>query len=450
MSLLVRLDRAVLGPRPDRMPPARVVAAIGRLQQSSEVLIGWVQLGLAATFATLYTLAPKAFMHDSAMLAPVPLALGIYAAFSLARLVLAYHDVLPRWILALSVMADMALLLGLIWSFHRQYGQPPAFYLKAPTLLYVFIFIALRSLRFEVGYVLLAGATAAVGWLAMLSYAVMHSPGVEITRSYVAYITTNAILRGAEFDKVISILLVTLILALAIARARRLMIKAIVDGAAADELSRFFDPAVARSIAETDAIMAPGQGRAVEATILHCDIRGFTRLAATLAPDALMALLADYQSRVIACIAAQGGSVDKFLGDGVLASFGAARASDRHAAEAVAAAQAIVGVCAAWAAERAAAGLEPIRIGVTVASGTVIFGAVGDASRLEITVIGEPVNLAAKLDKHCKVEGAALLLPLTTYALALNQGLAPPAEAETLPARRVDGLAGPLDLVRLA
>ncbi|MHA4875171.1 hypothetical protein, partial [Enterococcus faecium] len=82
------------------------------------------------------------------MMAPVPLALAIYAAFSLGRLILAYHDALPRWILALSVIADMALLLGLIWSFHRQYGQPPAFYLKSPTLLYVFIFIALRALRF--------------------------------------------------------------------------------------------------------------------------------------------------------------------------------------------------------------------------------------------------------------------------------------------------------------
>lgn len=450
MSLLARLDRAVLGPRPERLPPARVAAAIARLQQSSEVLIGWVQLGLAATFATLYTLAPKAFAQDGMMMAPVPLALAIYAAFSLGRLILAYHDALPRWILALSVIADMALLLGLIWSFHRQYGQPPAFYLKSPTLLYVFIFIALRALRFEVGYVLLAGFAAAVGWLAMLSYAVMNSPGVEITRSYVAYITTNAILRGAEFDKVISIVLVTLILALAIARARRLMIKAIVDGAAADELSRFFDPAVARSIAETETAIIPGQGRAVEATVLHCDIRGFTGLAATLDPDALMALLADYQSRVVACIAAHGGSVDKFLGDGVLASFGAARPSNRHAADAVEAAIAIVAACDAWAGEREAAGLAPVRIGVTVASGTVVFGAVGDASRLEITVIGEPVNLAAKLDKQCKVEGCALLLPLATYALALGQGLAPPPGAATLPDRRVEGIGHRLDLVRIA
>ena len=59
----------------------------------------------------------------------------------------------------------MSLLFGLIWSFHLQYGQPPSFYLKAPTLLYVFIFIALRALRFAPTYVLAAGLTAALGKL---------------------------------------------------------------------------------------------------------------------------------------------------------------------------------------------------------------------------------------------------------------------------------------------
>ena len=59
----------------------------------------------------------------------------------------------------------------LIWSFHRTYQQPPSFYLKAPTLLYVFIFIALRALRFDARYVLLAGGTAIIGWAILMIYA---------------------------------------------------------------------------------------------------------------------------------------------------------------------------------------------------------------------------------------------------------------------------------------
>lgn len=86
----------------------------------------------------------------------------------------------------------MLLLFGLIWSFHLQYDQPAAFYLKAPTFLYAFIFIALRVFSFEVGLVVLAGAAAAIGWLVLVVYAVAESQaGDIITRDYIAYMTSS-------------------------------------------------------------------------------------------------------------------------------------------------------------------------------------------------------------------------------------------------------------------
>jgi hypothetical protein len=101
--------------------------------------------------------------------------------------------------LSLSVIADMALLMVLIWSFHRAYQQPPSFYLRAPTPLYVFIFIALHSLRFDARYVLLAGATAITGWSLLVLYAAaFETGGMSVTRDYVEYMTGNTILLGAE------------------------------------------------------------------------------------------------------------------------------------------------------------------------------------------------------------------------------------------------------------
>ena len=78
---------------------------------------------------------------------PVGLALMTYFVFSVFRVWLSYRVRLPGWFLSLSVGADPALLMTVIWSFHIQYDQPAPFYLKAPTFLYVFIFIALRALR---------------------------------------------------------------------------------------------------------------------------------------------------------------------------------------------------------------------------------------------------------------------------------------------------------------
>jgi len=195
--------------------PERVRLAIRDQQDRSEILIGWFQLGVLVLIGSLYFAAPKTFSED-AEFAPVPWALAIYLVLTLIRLVWAHRGRLPGWALALSVVFDMALLMVLIWSFHLQYQQPASFYLKAPTLLYVFIFVALRTLRFEVRYVLLGGVVAALGWLGMVSYVIFSNPADNmITRDYVHYMTSNSVLLGAEFDKIISILTVTAILAVA-------------------------------------------------------------------------------------------------------------------------------------------------------------------------------------------------------------------------------------------
>jgi adenylate cyclase len=240
--------------------PARVRDVISREQDASEILIGWVQLGVVLTFAALYYLSPKQ-PGANPMISPEPWVLAAYVLFTLVRLNLAYRRRLPNWLLYVSVVMDMALLLVLIWSFHLKYDQPASFYLKVPTLLYVFIFIALRALRFEVRYVLIAGGVAALGWLLMVLYVVSVDPSDPmITRDYVEYMTSNSVLLGAEFDKVISILMVTAILAVAIARARRLLIASVVESSTARELSKFVPDEVARQAKAGEEHLQAGQG----------------------------------------------------------------------------------------------------------------------------------------------------------------------------------------------
>ena len=211
-------------------------------------------------FILLYTIAPKTSAGTGFQ--PVPWALGLYFVFTLIRLSFAYRHILPQWLLMASVVMDMGLLMVLIWSFHLQYEQPAPFYLKAPTLLYVFIFISLRALRFEPRYVVAAGVTAAAGWLILLLYALndMTSMGETITRDYVLYMTSNRVLVGAEIDKILSILVVTFVLAVALIRARRVLIRAVVEGTAAQDLSRFVSPEIADRITAADEAIQPGDG----------------------------------------------------------------------------------------------------------------------------------------------------------------------------------------------
>jgi adenylate cyclase len=448
-SPLRRWARFVVGPPTPPHIPERVQQALAQEQDAGEILVSLIQLVAIGLFGLVYTIAPKGFPADVPF-EPVPWTLGAYTVFTLLRLWLAWRRRLPAWFLALSVIVDVTVLMVTIWSFHLQYQEPAPIYLKATTLMYVFILIALRTLRFEPGLVLLAGITGAVGWLVVVAYAVLADGGAAITRSFATYAMSHEVLLGAEVDKMLSILIVTAILALALLRGRKLLIRATTEQLAASELSRFFAPEVAGRIRETEAAIEPGQADARNAAILMIDLRGFTPLSQRLAPRAVMALLSDYQSRMVAEIDRHGGSVDKFLGDGILASFGATRASGSYAADGLRALEGLIDAARDWAREREAAGLPAPAIGAALATGQVMFGAIGDQSRLEYTVIGDPVNMVAKLEKHTKVEGVAALCTVEAYRLALRQGYVAARRLEHRQGRTVAGIKGPLDLVAFA
>ena len=446
--MLSRLLDSVLGTAPAALP-GRVLDDIARQQDRSEQIISFVQLAIVLTFGTLFLIAPRpteaALVFDL-----VPWALVTYLLFTLVRLWASLRFRLPGWFLTLSVIIDMALLMALIWSFHRTYQQPPSFYLKAPTLLYVFIFIALRALRFDARYVLIAGAAAISGWSLLVAYAVFYAPTpTMVTRNYIEYLTHNAILIGAEFDKILSIAMVTLLLAMAVRRARRTLFLAVSEASAKRELSRFFDAGVASRITDGAQVVMAGQGVGRNAAILFLDVRGFTRLSHELAPDTLMTLLSAYQATAVPVIQRADGTIDKFLGDGIMATFGATEASDTYAADALRAAEAALAAVDTWNLEQAAIGQPTLRVNAAVATGPLVFGAVGDEGRLEYTVIGEPVNLAAKLEKHTRDESVRALATAVAYDLAVAQGYSPVGMVERRAARTVAGVDQPVDLVVL-
>ena len=430
--------------------PQRVQDDIWRQQDRSEQIISFIQLAIVLIFGALFFIAPQPFEGEVGF-ELAPWALGLYLVFTVVRLIASYRVRLPGWFLTISVIADMALLMVLIWSFHVTYRQPPSFYLKAPTLLYVFIFIALRALRFDARYVLLAGGTANIGWAILMTYAaVLDTDGMSVTRDYVRYMTGNAILLGAEFDKIITIAVVTLVLAAAVVRARQSLVAAASEGTAKRDLSRFFDANVARQITSGDSQVVAGEGVYRNAAVLMLDIRGFTAMSNSQSAASLIRLLSDYQAHVVPVIQGQGGSIDKFLGDGVMATFGAAVPNDTYSADALRAVDEVLETMAAWNEERVAAGLTPVPVNAAVATGELIFGAVGDDRRLEYTVIGEPVNLAAKLEKHAKAERVRALVTDAAYQTALRQGYEPKSSHELRRDRDVAGVDRPVDLVVVA
>ena len=120
------------------------------------------------------------------------------------------------------------------------------------------------------------------------------------------------------------------ILAVAIARARRVLIQSVAEGAAARELSRFVPSEVAKQVTMADSQLQAGQGEVGEATIFFCDIEGFTTISENLSPRALIALLNEYLSEMAAIADSFGTTINQFVGDGIMIFFGAPDATTDH------------------------------------------------------------------------------------------------------------------------
>ena len=428
------------------IPPERVARAIRQAESVSEILVAWVQLAGVGAFFALYVASHAAFDVTRMVLEPVPVALALYCTFVIWRLNRAYADNLSARLLSVSATIDVGVLMLLIWSFTLQYDAPAALYLKGPTLYYAFILIALRALRFDAGHVLLTGGLSIAGWLMLVLLAARDAPA---TSDYPTYMTSLSVFWGAELEKVAALGGVTLALALAVSRARGLLVRTAVEETAARDLSRFLDSGAAKRVRMSSAELKAGDGELKPMAIMFLDLRGFSVAAASLAPADVIAVLQEYQSRFVPIIEAAGGSVDKYLGDGILVSFGGGERLGTEAADAFATIPALIAAGDAWAVERAGAGMPPLGVAVAITHGDVVHGVIGHDDRLEFTVIGDAVNLAAKLEKHAKVEHARIIATKVAYTRALEQGASAVMVREA-PGSMVEGAAEAVDLVIVA
>ncbi len=163
-----------------------------------------------------------------------------------------------------------------------------------------------------------------------------------------------------------------------------------------------------------------------EISVLFCDLRGFTRLCSAVSPEEVHGAINTYLEQMVTAVEKLGGTVDKFVGDAVMALFGAPLDQPDHALRALLCAADMQARVREWARARAGAGRASLELGVGVATGPVVVGNVGAPERLEYTALGHTVNLASRLCGEARA-GEILTVPTThTSAVAsLKQGAAP-------------------------
>ncbi len=179
-------------------------------------------------------------------------------------------------------------------------------------------------------------------------------------------------------------------------------------------MSRYMDPGLADQLLTADEDMLGGQS--TTATILFSDVRGFTKLTEELSAQGTVSLLNDYFTIMVDCIQNEGGMLDKFIGDAIMTAFGIPMAHDDDDDRAVRAAVSMIRELREWNKEREARGQMSVDMGIGLNTDIVVSGNIGSPKRMDYTVIGDGVNLAARLESACKQYAARILISENTFA----------------------------------
>ncbi len=178
-------------------------------------------------------------------------------------------------------------------------------------------------------------------------------------------------------------------------------------------MARYMDPGLA------DRLLAGGGealgGQSVEATVLFSDIRSFTTLTEELGAQGTVALLNEYFTVMVNCITAEGGMLDKFIGDAIMAEFGIPIPHGDDTDRALRAAIAMINELRTLNTKRQQRGQKPILMGIGLNTDSIVSGNIGSPKRMDYTVIGDGVNLASRLESACKEYSAQILISEFTY-----------------------------------
>jgi adenylate cyclase len=289
--------------------------------------------------------------------------------------------------------------------------------LRNGTFVYFFVFLAIVALSYSPRLLLFAGLGGALAWsigvwLIVRLPATLTNlddrPGMSPDQRLAHALDPRFVDLDVIAQDVIVLLIVAGILGAGVWRSRRLVFRQAVAARERANLARYFAPTMVDRLARADQPL--GAVRAQPVAVLFADVVGFTRLAEAGAPAQVIALLRAMHARLEAAVFEHQGTLDKYLGDGVMATFGTPEVGADDAGNALAAARAMLTSIDVWNRARAAEGEPAIRLSIGIHYGEVVLGDVGSARRLEFAVVGDVVNVASRLEELTRQLDTSLIV----------------------------------------
>jgi adenylate cyclase len=294
---------------------------------------------------------------------------------------------------------------------------PLAMQFRFDTFIYFFVFLATATLAYSWRTVVAMGVWTSALWVIAVTWVYLQ-PVTHAALSERVRVATGSDLRLFElidpaaigfeerFQQITVFLIVAMILALAARRSNALLISHAGIERERTNLARYFSPNVVEELSKNDDPLK--QVRTQDVAVLFADIVGFTAYADSRSPTEVIGTLRRFHERMEREVFRHEGTLDKYLGDGLMATFGTPFAGDRDAGNALRCAQAMIGSMDELNLERKHRGEPPIQLSLGLHYGPVVLGDIG-LNRLEFAVIGNTVNAASRLESLTREFGCALV-----------------------------------------
>ncbi len=357
--------------------------------------------------------------------------LAVFATLPWLQLYYARRKGLRSWTSYLFAGLDLLVMTLLLlvanpWAAGDDYPQMMARY---GIFAFYFMLLAGAALTYEPRLALATGIAAGVLWMlgAVGQVLFLDSKTVPLggDSPLELVLDPSAVLLQARLNEAVAIAITGVLIAMAVSRARDLVLREAATARERANLARYFAPTVVDALSHQDEPLASVREQPV--AVLFADIVGFTHLAEEESPQETIALLRDFHSRLEDCVFSHGGTLDKFLGDGLMATFGNPTVDPDDADNALNAARAMMASIGQWNAERIREGQASVQLSLGLHYGPVVIGNVGSERRLEWAVLGDTVNVASRLEGCSRSLGVTLVV-----SEALIAALHDPAQAEGL------------------
>lgn len=317
----------------------------------------------------------------------------------------------------ISLLVDNVLITMTILNWYWIKGDGnPNFLVKTPLMIFYLLPLSLCLFQYRFSLVVFSFVCFLISYYGFIA-AALHDPDAIVSLDWHSYVLGDEIiLLDALVSKPVIYLILVFAISYAIFRSLRMLLKFAASETQKTTLSRYFSPDLVSEIVSDPEVL--GKGKRQKVTVLFSDIRGFTQFSELLDPEELSIFLTEFRRRMVRVIFQNKGSLDKFIGDAVMVTFGTPLPSEilgEDSRNAVVAAKSMLEELKSWNEERKTLGQVEIKIGIGIHSGEVFCGSIGSEERMEYTVIGDTVNTASRIESACKTIGSPLLISETVW-----------------------------------